>query len=116
MITYWCDECQMDSAMTEQQAPKCFGCDSNARLTEIKREKFSPDVMAARMKAVADRMLWSLQKAHEILREEIAVAPPGSPKRAELDQQEAELLAILAKSKFLNEGTHHVADGMESEK
>lgn len=64
MITFLCPRCNLDSAMTERDKLKCFGCDNTKNLTIIKKEKLSIEVMAARMKLVNDRLMSSLQGAY----------------------------------------------------
>ena len=66
MITYFCPRCQMDSGRTELDPPLCYFCEQSDGLTELKREKLTPEVLFGRMQMATNRMMENLEKAMAI--------------------------------------------------
>jgi hypothetical protein len=93
MITYWCPRCQIDSGLTELDAPCCFACERTDGLMEIEREPFTPEAMGRRLTFITDRMVRSLESAQEIAVEEGTLD----------DEEETMLLQVLAASKDLRD-------------
>jgi len=63
IITYQCLNCGFDFALTEKEKPKCFYCESTENYIVIKKEKFTPQAVANRLKISTDRMMESLKGA-----------------------------------------------------
>ena len=66
MITYLCNKCGFDFAITELHKPKCFYCGSSKDWKIVKKQKINMKVMAERMKLVNDRLMSSLKGAYEV--------------------------------------------------
>jgi len=75
LITLFCQECKLDFAVADTESdPQCFYCESFEEFegvkraknyVELKREKITPEVMAARLAYVTDRMNSFLKKAYD---------------------------------------------------
>lgn len=97
LIIYRCELCGEDAGYTERDKPRCRFCGSRNKLTVISKQEITPEVMAARLKTVADRMMNSLRDAYDQLPklEENIVA--------EGRDAEAEILRLLAHAKKLRD-------------
>lgn len=102
MVTYQCTHCGMDSGRTELDTPQCFYCEATDGLTEVKRELLTPEVMAARMKLCADRMMENLAKAHEVLQRDGEDVP----------HEETMLLKAMTKGQDFQRKIHNLATKM----
>ena len=65
IITYFCQKCGFDFAITELDKPKCFYCDSYKNWKIVKKQKFSLKNLAGRMKLVNERLKSSLKGAYK---------------------------------------------------
>ena len=97
MIIYMCAECHQDSGFTELDRPICRYCDTKTEMTLVSKVKITPEVMAARLKTVTDRMFSNLQSAFESMTDEDKkhFSPDEDP--------EKEMLLLLDKAKKLKD-------------
>ena len=91
IITYQCQSCGFDFAMSELDKPKCFYCEETKNYTIIKKQELTPEVMAKRMKLVSDRLMENLKGAYDTKPDDV---------------DEEELLQALAKAKKFREKIH----------
>jgi len=97
MIIYLCSKCNLDSGYTEHEKPICRYCEEKTEMTMISKEKLTPEVMAARLKLVTDRMFSNLVSAFESMTEE-------DKKLISQDEDgEKEMLLLLDKTKKLKD-------------
>lgn len=64
IVTYLCNKCGFDFAITEKDKPKCFYCDSTSKHTEISRRELSLESIVERLKLVNDRLEKNLKEAY----------------------------------------------------
>jgi hypothetical protein len=91
MIVYKCTACGMESGFTELDKPMCRFCDATDGLEMVSKQELTPEVMAARLKAVTDNMMNNLESAFQAL--------PDVDKNAlgeDVDPEE-EMLKLLAR-------------------
>ena len=102
LIIYKCQHCGEDCGYTENEKPRCRFCNKADRLVVLSRQKITPEVMAARLKAVSDRMMSHLESAYEqVPRHEDNIVAEG--KDAEND-----LLKLMALAKNLRDKLHNL--------
>src|SRR5690606_884877 len=65
MMVYECGECGQTSGFSDLDDPRCYYCESTTSLTLISRQELTPEVMAARLKAVTDNMMKNLESAYQ---------------------------------------------------
>jgi DNA-directed RNA polymerase subunit RPC12/RpoP len=92
MITYFCNNCGFDFAMSELDKPKCFYCGGICDHKIIKKEKITKKVIFNRLKLVNERMMENLRKAYDVRPEEL--------NDEDMDQL---MLEALAKGKSLGD-------------
>lgn len=96
MLTYLCNKCGFDFAITEEDQPKCFYCDSSNDYVLIEKKRLTPQVIAERLAKVNKRMEENLKQAWEITQEEDF---------KDRDHHEAMVLDCLQRVKKLGEDT-----------
>lgn len=84
IITYLCNKCGYDFALTERDKPKCFYCDTVGDCKIIKKQKLTSKAIADRLKLCTDRMMESLKGAYKA--------------RPKDDKTEEELLEAMARA------------------
>jgi DNA-directed RNA polymerase subunit RPC12/RpoP len=67
LILYKCNACGQESGFTELDVPQCRYCKSNAQMQEISKQELTPEVMAARLKAVTNNMMKNMESAFQTL-------------------------------------------------
>ena len=97
LVIYVCGSCGQDCGYTEREKPKCRFCGKSTGLTVVSKQRITPEVMAARLKEVTDRMMSNLISAYESLpkHEENIVA--------EGKDAETELLKLMERAKNLKD-------------
>lgn len=100
MILYRCNECGKDSGWTELDVPKCRFCDYETTLFEVSKKEITAEVMAERMRTLADSIMNNLRSAYESMSEEDKKSndPNFDP--------EKEMLLLLEKAKKFREDIH----------
>lgn len=89
MVIYRCKTCTLESGYTEQDVPKCRYCDEETSMELISKQELTPEVMAARLKAVSDNMMKNLESAYQSMPDDQNLL--GDDKDAE-----GEMLKLLA--------------------
>ena len=69
MIVYRCNACGQESGFTELDNALCRYCDAEGSMEVISKKELTPEVMAERLKAVADNMLKNMESAFQTLPE-----------------------------------------------
>ena len=100
MIIYQCSNCKMDTGLTELQEPVCRYCENPGEMKLISKEKITPEVMANRLKKIADRMFSNLQSAFENMTDEDKANFPGE------EDAEKQMYLLLDKTKKFKEKIH----------
>jgi hypothetical protein len=93
LIVYKCNTCGQDCGYTEKQKPRCRFCGNPKNLSIVSKQRITPEVMAARLKEVTDRMMSNLISAYEQL--------PKTQENivAEGKDAEIEMLKLMDKAK-----------------
>jgi DNA-directed RNA polymerase subunit RPC12/RpoP len=95
MMVYKCSTCGLESGYTELDEPACRFCEEKTTMTLESKQELTPEVMAARLKAVTDSMMKNLESAFHSLTEEDKNTLFGDK------DAEGEMLKLLAKSQQL---------------
>lgn len=89
MMIYRCIICGMDSGYTELDAPFCRYCQEITEMTLISKDPLTPELMANRLKQLADNMVKNLTSAYETFSDEekqmLDEAEANAEKEAELE-------------------------------
>lgn len=93
MLTYLCLNCNFDFAISDTDKPRCFYCDAKDGFKLLSREKITPEVIAARLKKVSDRLMDNLKSAYEAGKDDE-------------DFDETMMLQVLDKASQLRKKTH----------
>jgi hypothetical protein len=97
IITYRCTVCHEECRFTEQDKPICRYCEVKTEMTFMSKDKITPELISANLKASTERMYSNLQSAFEMMGEEDAIHfPDGS-------DPEKEMLLLLDKVKKLKD-------------
>lgn len=98
MLIYRCTSCGQESGFTENDEPQCRYCDSSEGMELVSKKDLTPEVLAERLKALADNMMKNLQSAYESM---------GSAD-FEIGEEDPEkvLLKIMGRAKNLREKVH----------
>jgi DNA-directed RNA polymerase subunit RPC12/RpoP len=97
MIIYKCEACGQESGFTELDSPQCRYCKSEEHMVVVSKQELTPEVMAARLKAVTDNMMKNMESAFQTL--------PEQPKDVlgENVDSEAEMLRLMARMQKLRD-------------
>lgn len=100
MLIYRCPACGQEAGFTELDKPHCRYCESKNALELISKRELTPEVMAERLKSVADNMMKNLEQAYETM--------DDSDKEAfgETKDAEEEMLKLLARVKKFRDQIH----------
>ena len=93
LIIYQCNSCGQDCGYTEKQRPRCRFCGNKYELVVISKQKITPEVMAARLQEVTNRIMSNLLSAYEQL------SHAGENIVAEGKDAELEMLKLMDKAK-----------------
>ena len=69
-MIYRCIKCGLESGYTELDAPSCRYCDESTEMTLISKDPLTPELMANRLKTLADNMMKNLESAYETFSDE----------------------------------------------
>ena len=97
MVIYKCGTCDHESGFTELDEPQCRYCREKTTLTLVSKQELTPEVMAARLKAVTDSMMKNLEYAFQSMTDE------DKSSFFEDKDGEEEMLKLLAKAQKLKE-------------
>lgn len=98
MLLYRCISCGQESGFTENDEPQCRYCDSSEGMELVSRKELTPEVLAERLKALADNMMKNLQSAYASMASEDMEMGDEDP--------EKELLKIMSRAKNFQEKIH----------
>ena len=97
MLIYKCETCEIESGYSELDEPNCRYCNEATILTLVSKQEITPEVMAARLKAVTDSMMKNLENAFHSMND--------GYKKALFDDKdgEEEMLKLMAKAQKLKD-------------
>ena len=101
VLTYRCAHCGQENTASDLDTPICHYCDSDSKMTLISREVITPELLADKLKASADRMMSALEGAYAALQKE-------QPTLSGDFDEEKELLEIMGQARKLQEHFHQL--------
>ncbi len=102
MLIYRCIKCGLESGYTELDAPSCRYCDESTEMTLVSKDPITPELMANRLKTLADNMMKNLQSAYETFSDEEKQMLDAAEANAE-KEAEAELMDLMVHAEKLKQ-------------
>ena len=101
-MIYSCIKCGLDSGYTELDAPSCRYCDEITEMTLVSKDPLTPELMANRLKTLADNMMKNLESAYETFSDEEKQMLDAAEANAE-KEAEAELMDLMVHAEKLKQ-------------
>jgi hypothetical protein len=102
MRIYKCNSCSQESGFTELDEPICRYCDAKDSLVLISEQELTAEVMAIRLKEVADKMMNNMKSAFD------AMDDSAKDAFGEGKDTEEEMLKLLARIQRFRDQIHNL--------